>query len=143
MGDATYRLTPSASVEVTVKVHFDHPTLGTEEATWEGDPDDFVRRIAPARTFGFMRDAAELWARDRALGVDLDSVIVFTDTGVLPGCRPPEKSELARHKLLDLVGDWACYGGPPLGRLEASRPGHGKTHEAVRRALLEGIVSRR
>src|SRR5262245_64648376 len=43
--------------------------------------------------------------------------------------------EPVRHKLLDLIGDLGPYGGPPRGRVAASRPGHGATHAAVARAL--------
>ena len=143
VGESTYRFAPGSAVAIDVEVAFDHPAIGVDRASWEGDADDFLRRIAPARTFGFARDAEGLRARGRAIGLDLEAVIVFTGRGVLAGCRPPEPNEIARHKLLDLVGDWACYGGPPLGRVRALRPGHARTHEAVRRALDEGIVAPR
>jgi UDP-3-O-acyl-N-acetylglucosamine deacetylase len=70
-------------------------------------------------------------------------VLIFTDTGVLPGVRPPEPNEVARHKLLDLVGDLALFGGPPRGRIVAERPGHAATQEIAREALARGILARR
>ena len=50
---------------------------------------------------------------------------------------------IARHKLLDLIGDLALYGGPPEGRIRAARPGHAATHHIVRNALFVGLLSRR
>jgi UDP-3-O-[3-hydroxymyristoyl] N-acetylglucosamine deacetylase len=44
------------------------------------------------------------------------------------------------HKILDLIGDLYLYGGPPLGRIIALRPGHRATHDVVLRALALGIL---
>ena len=52
------------------------------------------------------------------------------------------QNELARHKLLDLIGDLFFYGGPPIGRLHARRPGHRRTHLALRAAIAAGAVVR-
>ena len=43
--------------------------------------------------------------------------------------------EPARHKLLDLLGDLYLHGGPPLGRVRVTRPGHASNARALRRAL--------
>jgi UDP-3-O-acyl-N-acetylglucosamine deacetylase len=70
-------------------------------------------------------------------------VIVLDDDGsVLSGFAAPEPNELARHKLLDLIGDLYFHGGPPLGAIAARYPGHATTHEVLCRALREGIVVR-
>jgi UDP-3-O-[3-hydroxymyristoyl] N-acetylglucosamine deacetylase len=142
IGDARYAFAPGEGVEVDVEIAFDHPAIGAQRASWRGDPGDFAARIAPARTFGFARDAAALRASGRAAGVDLDAVLVLGERGPLPGARPPGPDEPARHKLLDLVGDLALSGGPPRGRVLASRPGHAATHLAVREAFARGLLVR-
>ena len=48
--------------------------------------------------------------------------------------------EPARHKLLDLMGDLYVHGGPPLGRIRVTRPGHASNAGALRRALDEGVL---
>jgi UDP-3-O-[3-hydroxymyristoyl] N-acetylglucosamine deacetylase len=138
---SVYRFAPDGGVRLAVDVRFP-PPLGAQAARWDGDPADFAERIAPARTFGWAREHAALLAAGRARGVDLDAVLVLDDAGPVPGCRPPAPSEPARHKLLDLVGDLALYGGPPEGSLEAVRPGHGATHRIVALALEAGVLSR-
>jgi UDP-3-O-[3-hydroxymyristoyl] N-acetylglucosamine deacetylase len=140
-GAAVYRFSPGPSVRLRVSVRFRAP-VGGEEASWDGDPADFLERIAPARTFGWLDEHAALLAAGRAAGVDLASVIVFSDAGVVEGCRPNEPGEIARHKLLDLIGDLALYGGPPRGTIEAFAPGHGATHRVVAEALAAGIIER-
>ena len=72
-----------------------------------------------------------------------DAVLVFDATGIVGGSKnQQEKDEVARHKLLDLIGDLAFAGGPPRGRILAKRPGHTATHRIIRDALSLGILSR-
>jgi UDP-3-O-acyl-N-acetylglucosamine deacetylase len=141
VGGSTYRFSPGRRISLDVTVTFP-PPVGREHARWDGNPDDFCERIAPARTFGWLRDAPALARLGRARGVDLGSVLVFTDDGVLPACPAATPDECARHKLLDLCGDLALYGGPPEGEVVAIAPGHGATHAVVRRALAEGVLAR-
>lgn len=159
-GSSVYRFTPPAGEpltpapaptlsvagsgarpRVTVDVSFRAP-VGREVAEWGGDPAEFFANIAPARTFGWADEHEALLAAARARGVDLKSVIVFTDAGVIPGCRPNKPGEIARHKLLDLVGDLALYGGPPQGAVDAIAPGHAATHAVFAEALAAGVIVR-
>ena len=140
-GASVYRFTPGAFVRLRVEVAF-RPPVGEEEAEWRGDADDFFARIAPARTFGWADEYTALRASGRAASVDLESVLVFDEGAVMTGCRPPAPSEVARHKLLDLIGDLALYGGPPRGAVVAVAPGHASTHAVVAEALREGVLER-
>jgi len=135
-----YRFTPAATVSVRVEIDFPAP-VGVQRAAWEGDADDFMDRIAPARTFGWARELDALRAAGRAAGVSLESVLVFDAHGAVAGCRPSTPEEPARHKLLDLVGDLALHGGPPLGVVDAFAPGHTATHAVVARALALGVLA--
>lgn len=140
VGVSSYAIEPATGVDVRCDVVFDHPLIGAQRATFGGDPADFLARIAPARTFGFARDHGEMLARGRARAVDPAAVVVFTEEGLWPGCELASADEPARHKLLDLIGDLALYGGPPIGRVSALRPGHAATHAFVRAALGAGAL---
>lgn len=142
VGDAVYVFEPGEEVMVQVGIDFAHPAIGRASARFEGDAADFRERIAPARTFGFLREAEALMASGRALGVDPGAVVVFTDEGVLDASLPLRENEPAHHKLLDLIGDLALYGGPPRGRVFATRPGHAATHHVVREALRASVLAR-
>jgi UDP-3-O-[3-hydroxymyristoyl] N-acetylglucosamine deacetylase len=122
-------------------VHVDYGDARlSSQAAWSGDAEDFRERIAPARTFAFTRDLDELSRRGLAWHATPESVIVLAEDEVHCAGRPFEADEPARHKLLDLAGDLLLYGGPPLGRIDAVRPGHGATHEAMRIARERGLV---
>lgn len=138
-----YRFEPGPGVELEVSVEFERTTLGPQTARFSGNPRSFLLDIAPARTFGFRDDEEMLQKSGRAQHVDLSSVIVFDESGKPIAGEPPGESELARHKLLDLMGDLYLFGGPMLGKLHADRPGHTATHSAIQAALAQGTVENR
>jgi UDP-3-O-[3-hydroxymyristoyl] N-acetylglucosamine deacetylase len=141
VGESSYTFAPADSIKLDVTVQF--PGREAEHASWDGTAARFFRDIAPARTFGFRKDADMLRARGRAAHVDLNSVLVLEDDGsIAKAASPARPGELACHKMLDLIGDLFLYGGPLLGALSVDRPGHARTHDAVRRALSEGLVER-
>jgi UDP-3-O-[3-hydroxymyristoyl] N-acetylglucosamine deacetylase len=58
-----------------------------------------------------------------ALGGSLENAIVLGETGVLNNALRFE-DEFVRHKMIDLLGDFALIGQQVLGRLVADRAGH-------------------
>ncbi len=135
-----YVFGPSESPRVSVELELADPRVA-RAASWEGDWADFRARIAPARTFCFAHEVEELARAGLASHVTPEMVVVLGPE-ILAAGRPFSPDEPARHKLLDLVGDLFLYGGPPLGAVHAYRPGHWSSHEAVARALAEGILVR-
>lgn len=130
-GESAARVEPAEALELDLTIDFPHPLIGTQR--WVGRPDAvvFARELAPARTFGFLRDAEALRAAGMALGASLENTVVYDTTSVLnpEGLRWPD--EAVRHKALDTVGDLALLGVPIAARITAHRPGH-----ALHRALL-------
>ncbi|MBI3247348.1 MAG: UDP-3-O-[3-hydroxymyristoyl] N-acetylglucosamine deacetylase [Deltaproteobacteria bacterium] len=79
--------------------------------------------IAPARTFGFLREIRALEEMGLANGGRLNNCILIGDQGVInPPLRFPD--ELVRHKILDLIGDLYLLGRPLRGKVTARRTGH-------------------
>ena len=140
IGASRYRVEPASEIDVRCEIDFSHPAIGRQSAEFRGDSADFLARVAPARTVGFARDHAARLARGRARAVDLSAVVVFDDDGLYPGCDLASAAEPARHTLLDLIGDLSLFGGPPRGRVSASRPGHAATHAFVRAALAAAAL---
>jgi UDP-3-O-[3-hydroxymyristoyl] N-acetylglucosamine deacetylase len=142
VGSSQYEVRPpehATDVRVEVEVDFDDHRL-ERHARWNGDAIDFRDRIAPARTFGFEHEVSDLMERGLASHVTPESVVVIARDRVLSAGRPFRSDEPARHKLLDLVGDLYAHGGPPLGSVRATRPGHAATHEAIRHGFARGLL---
>jgi UDP-3-O-[3-hydroxymyristoyl] N-acetylglucosamine deacetylase len=124
---------------VTYEIDFNHPFVGQQELTYVLRPEEFASRIAPARTFGFARDVAQLRARGLARGGSLHNAVVLDDTGILSG--PLRfRDEFVRHKVLDLIGDLALLGRPLQGRIHARKAGHA-VHIEFARALNAALTA--
>ncbi|MEO8383102.1 MAG: UDP-3-O-acyl-N-acetylglucosamine deacetylase [Acidobacteriota bacterium] len=122
-GDKSIRIVPSKSLVIKYKIDFDHPLIGRESFHFDFGHDSFLRKIAPARTFGFMRDVEKLRAAGLARGGSVENAVVLDDRGVVNG--PLRfKDEFVRHKILDLTGDLALIGRPITGEITAYRGGH-------------------
>lgn len=134
-GDRWARLVPAPVLQVAVTVAFDHPMLRHRQVEFTVEDGTFGRELAWARTFGFLREVRAMQEGGYARGGSLGNALVFDDEGPLnPGGLRGE-DEVARHKVLDALGDLALAGHPVRGRLEACKPGHALHVELVR-ALL-------
>lgn len=121
---------PDSDFRLSYAIDFSHPLIGRQEITLCLTRKLFLEEIAPARTFGFIKDVSELHKRGLALGGNLDNAVVLDDEKVING--PLRfKDEFVRHKVLDLVGDLALFGHPLFGHFHAYKAGHSLHHRAV------------
>jgi UDP-3-O-[3-hydroxymyristoyl] N-acetylglucosamine deacetylase len=120
---ASIAVLPADHYSATVVLDYpNHAYIGTQAVAFDFDSGDFEKEIAPARTYGFVSELTALRAAGLALGASRENAVALGDDGYDSDMRFPD--ELARHKLLDLVGDLALAGAPILGRVIAIKPGH-------------------
>jgi UDP-3-O-[3-hydroxymyristoyl] N-acetylglucosamine deacetylase len=134
-GDKRISLYPSEHFKVTYSIAFEHPLLRHQSRTMRINEESFVEEIAPARTFGFLKEVEMLRQQGLALGGSLENAVVIGDTGVLNNALRFE-DEFVRHKMLDVIGDLALVGHPIIGHLVAHRGGHA-LHTAFAAKVLE------
>ena len=133
-GEARISITPDEDLRLTYRINFPHPAIGEQALSLTLGRRRFLEEIAPARTFGFLKDVPELRRQGLALGGSLANALVLDDDRVINGpLRFPD--EFVRHKILDLLGDLALFGRPLLGHVRAERAGHALHVQAVRRLL--------
>jgi len=131
---------PCDRLRLTYTINFDHPLLKHQEYSVEIDESSFVEEIAPARTFGFLKDVELMRQAGLALGGSLDNAVVLGETGVLNNpLRFPD--EFVRHKILDLLGDLVLLGRPLRAHVVARRAGHA-LHTRLVKAILESAERR-
>ncbi len=137
---------PDDDFSVSVHVDYNSKIIGNQYATF-GLGDDFAAEIAPCRTFCFVHELEPLMKMNLIKGGDLDNAIVVVENplseeqlehlkrifnktditvsgGYINNLELRFSNELARHKLLDLLGDFALLGRRIKGRVWATRPGH-------------------
>ncbi|HLW59781.1 MAG TPA: UDP-3-O-acyl-N-acetylglucosamine deacetylase [bacterium] len=123
---------PAPQFGVACLVTLEAPRSEEQGATFDPARDRYEEVIAPARTWGYERDADALHRRGLALGASLQNTLVIGGDGFLNPPRFP--NEAARHKVLDLLGDLALVGSEIRGYVIAVRAGHG-LHVALAKAL--------
>jgi UDP-3-O-[3-hydroxymyristoyl] N-acetylglucosamine deacetylase len=133
-GDKSISIRPGRGLTICYEIEFAHRAIGRQKLTANISSGDFAARIAPARTFGFLREIEYLRQKGLARGGSLQNAVVLDDEGIISG--PLRfRDEFVRHKIMDLVGDLALLGRPLEGRIHARKAGHALHAELVR-ALL-------
>jgi UDP-3-O-[3-hydroxymyristoyl] N-acetylglucosamine deacetylase len=133
-GGKVARLLPADDFRVSYTIGFDHPLLRHQSASFRITPSAYAEAIAPARTFGFLREVEILRKSGLALGGSLENAVVIGETGVL-NTKLRFEDEFVRHKILDAIGDLALLGHPLQAHLEAAKAGHA-LHAALAQKLM-------
>lgn len=155
---------PADHFSLDITIAFESKMLANQQATLD-NIDDFPTDVASARTFVFVRDIQPLLELGYIRGGDLDNAIVIyenqlpqdkldklADTMNVPRMdatklgylnRKPLTwpNEMARHKLLDLVGDLALTGNPLRAHITAFKPGH-TINNKVAREIINAIQNK-
>jgi UDP-3-O-[3-hydroxymyristoyl] N-acetylglucosamine deacetylase len=135
-GNKFIAIYPADSYSVSYTINFPHPLIGKETFRVELSNGNFLREIAPARTFGFLHEAEAMRQQGLIRGASTDNAVVLTRDAVMnPPLRYPD--EFVRHKVLDLIGDLALVGRQILGSIVADRAGHAMHTALVSRILRD------
>lgn len=135
-GDRRIGIYPCDEFRVHCYVDYNHPSVGPQEVEMRVDRESFSRELAPARTFGFVKDFTGLRAMGLIRGGSMENAIVLDDRAILNG---PLRfaDEFGRHKALDLIGDLALVGHPLKARIVAHKAGHALHTQLVTRLLAD------
>ncbi|MBV8300158.1 MAG: UDP-3-O-[3-hydroxymyristoyl] N-acetylglucosamine deacetylase [Candidatus Eremiobacteraeota bacterium] len=131
-GEKLLIVAPASAFRVRMTIDYPSP-VGSQYVEAEITPETYRAEIAPNRTFGFLHELEALRGRGLAQGGTLDNAVVFGPEGPLKPLRSPY--EPARHKILDLVGDFALLGAYPQCEVIAIKSGH-KLHCTAVRELV-------
>jgi UDP-3-O-[3-hydroxymyristoyl] N-acetylglucosamine deacetylase len=123
-GHADIAAFPYNGRRITYRIHFNHHLLGEQKLSLELNEESFAIEIAPARTFGFLKDVEYLKANGFARGGSFDNAIILGENGILNSSGLRFKDEFVRHKILDLIGDLSLLGYPIYGHIIANKSGH-------------------
>ena len=135
IGESHAEFLPYDGARIEIEIDFANPLIGCQKFAADIDSKVFRREIARARTFGFLADVEQLWARGLAQGASLDNAVVIGQDRVMNPEGLRFVDECVRHKALDAVGDLALAGAPIRGLYRSYRGGH-KLNVAALAALL-------
>ncbi len=134
-GDSWIKADPGVFA-ISYEIEFPSRAIGLQRYSYDGT--DYGGRIAPARTFGMLRDVETMRAAGLALGGSLENAVVVDDDRVLNPEGLRFADEFVRHKVLDLLGDLWLLGAPLIARIRAHRASH-RLHVAFAKAVLDAV----
>ncbi|MBL8311405.1 MAG: UDP-3-O-acyl-N-acetylglucosamine deacetylase [Burkholderiales bacterium] len=125
-GDKFAELLPNPHFEVDFTIDFSHPAIPDDQChvRMKLDDDDFLAHISRARTFGFAYEVETLRSMGLAQGGSMENAVVLDEYKVLNREGLRFTDELARHKVLDAVGDLFLLGHRVRGKYHAFKSGH-------------------
>ena len=149
---------PLDGFRATVMVDYENPALGSQHTGLFDLQKEFLTEFAPCRTFCFLSEVEQLADVGLIKGGNLDNAVVIVDhkvdqdnldklsdklglqtkmtvgeTGFLNDKSLKFKNEPVRHKLLDMLGDFALIGAPIKAQILAARPGHAANVEFAKK----------
>ncbi len=154
--DVEIKVMPSDKREFTVKIDYNSAVIVPQFASIDTFGENYAKEVACCRTFVFLREIEFLFANNLIKGGDLDNAIVFVDRmidkpemerlakmlgkpevevrseGILNNVDLYFKNEPARHKMLDLIGDFALLGCYMKASTDALKPGHQSNTEFIK-----------
>ena len=138
LGDRWARFEPYDGFKVGFQIQFDHPAFNQRNCCAEVDfsTTSFLKEVARARTFGFMRDLEALRQRQLALGGSMDNAVVLDDYRVLNQDGLRYEDEFVKHKVLDAIGDLYLLGRSLIGSFMGYKSGH-ELNNLLLRTLLD------
>jgi UDP-3-O-[3-hydroxymyristoyl] N-acetylglucosamine deacetylase len=137
-GDAWARLEPYFGFKLKFSIAFNHPAIDATEQMVEVDfaRDSYIKEVSRARTFGFVNDVETLRKAGLAIGGSFENAIVMDEYRVLNADGLRAGDEIAKHKMLDAIGDLAVLGHPLIGSYVAHKSGH-----AINNKLLRALTA--
>jgi len=137
--DKSATFVPFEGFKVSFTIEFDHPVFRgrTQMASIDFSSTSFVKEVARARTFGFMRDIEFLRSKNLALGGSVDNAIVVDDYRILNEDGLRYEDEFVKHKMLDAIGDLYLLGYSLIGEFVGHKSGHALNNQLLRQLLKQ------
>jgi UDP-3-O-[3-hydroxymyristoyl] N-acetylglucosamine deacetylase len=121
---------PADSLRISYTLDNSHPIIGLQAGTYGITEEVFAHELAPARTYGFLRDVPAMRQNGLARGGSLDNAVVVGKRSVLNDSLR-YRDEFVRHKILDLVGDLFLLGRPLRAHVVGRNAGHALNYQLV------------
>lgn len=133
------RLEPHHGYRLTFEIEFNHPAVDAtgQRVVFEMGSGQYKREIARARTIGFAKDVDVMRARGLTLGGNMDNAIVFGDRELLNADGLRYDDEIAKHKILDAIGDLYMAGKPMLASYTSFKGGHALNNRLLRKLMAD------
>lgn len=132
-GDMHLIALPADEYRISYTLHYPQsPYLRSQYYSCVVKPETFRKEIASCRTFTLYQEIAPLIEKGLLKNANLNCGVVIDGEKVLnpEGVRFPD--EMVRHKILDIIGDFALLGCAFQAHIVAIKTGHAANHSVAK-----------
>jgi UDP-3-O-[3-hydroxymyristoyl] N-acetylglucosamine deacetylase len=126
---------PYNGLRVSCTIDFDHKMIGQQFVDVDINEHTFAKELAPARTFGFVKDIEKMREMGLAMGASLENAIAVDETTIVNPEGLRYENEFVRHKAMDALGDLMTLGRPLMGHVVLYKAGHDLLNQLVKKIL--------
>ncbi len=143
LGDIHLIALPSDEYRISYTLDYPNaPALKSQYFTVEVTPQNFKTEISPCRTFCLYHELSYLMDKGLIKGGSLDNAVVIKEDAILSKNGLFFPNEMARHKILDIIGDLSLVGFNFLAHIIAIKSGHA-TNVALAQKLYQSLTMER
>lgn len=135
MEHALITVIPDDKFRITCSVKYDQSPMDCQFLSMEVTPETFRKELSEARTFCIYYELEHLMKHGLIKGGSLDNANVIHGDVIYSKEGLRYRDELVRHKMLDIVGDFALLGKPLKAHIIAVKPGHPSNVTTVQKLL--------
>lgn len=136
-GDASIKILPSNEFKIELTVNYQYGGIGQETYDFNGQQDDFIEKVAKARTFCNKKEIEFMRQNGLALGGSVENAMIFDDEKILNDGGYRCVNEVVKHKLLDCVGDMFTSGYYINAKIIGNKSGHKLNNELLKKIFLD------
>lgn len=136
--DKYVKILPAGNLSVDITIDFNYGKIGKQTCYFNGNKKKFIKDIAEARTFCNVKEVEYMHSIGLAKGGSEDCAMIFDDNGLINKDGFRLENEVAKHKLLDCLGDMYTSGYDIIGKIVSYKGGH-----TLNNLLLKKIFSDR
>ena len=141
--DSWIEIAPTENQSFELEFLLDYPgnaAIGKQHWETKLTTADYCEQIAPARTFVLDTEAEQLRAKGLGARVGFQDLLVFDQHGPIDN-ELRYDDECARHKVLDMIGDFALIGTDIVGKFSAFKSGHHLNSQVVIELLKQSAAA--
>ena len=129
--DSFIQYTPLAKDNLVIEMELSHPYINTQEIVLDINRENYIKEIAPARTFVFTSEADPRLKNLPPYGIAITKKRIY--------CATPLRfsNELIRHKVLDLLGDLYVLQRKLVGKVTCKNTSHQLNLKFIRKLINE------
>ena len=123
-GDSTTIIEPYDGLKISCQVSYPNSKISQQEFSLDINANSFIVELSEARTFCTYDELSFLFKNNLSAGGNLSNANILHKEKIYCRGKMRYKNELVRHKMLDILGDFALLGHILKGHIIANKPGH-------------------